>query len=177
MMKPTVGVFAALLALACMTPRAGAQTCFAIGKPSQCTEVVTFQFTAQRTLQVVVTPTTVNFGTPTLNDFNQGFTQAPVVQGIAINANTPWTLTLRATAATWTNVGPGSNAAKAPGDLQWATAVGGPYNATPGAALQIASGNATDLTTVSLFYRVLWNWAVDTPGTYTLPITFVITAP
>jgi hypothetical protein len=171
-----------LLALAALSSAARAQNCQApFGAPQSCTTGITFQFTALRTVQVVVTPTTVNFGTPTSADFNQGFMQAPAAQAVAVNANTPWTITIRGTAATWTNVGAGSNAAKPLSDLRWATAPAGPYSATPGpgagSAVQIASGNATDLATVNVYYRSVWSWASDTPGTYTIPITFLITAP
>ncbi|HEY5220270.1 MAG TPA: hypothetical protein VIJ16_10705, partial [Gemmatimonadaceae bacterium] len=75
----------------------------------------------------------------------------------------------------------GGNANKLRTDLLWATSAGGPYTPEPGngtaTALTIASGNATSSTNVNVYYRVLWSWTADKPGTYSLPVIFLISAP
>ena len=95
-----------------------------------------------------------------------------------MRANTPWSLTIRASAATWTGVGVDARANRPAADLQRATVVGGPYSDMTTLAFNLFSGApATAGTNLTLFFRARYQWLLDTPGTYTLPLELTISAP
>jgi len=48
--------------------------------------------------------------------------------------------------------------------------------ATPASQSMIASGAATASAQRQVCFRVKWSWTTDAPGSYTLPLTFNITA-
>src|SRR5256885_5095671 len=123
----------------------GAQNCTTpSGATVQCSvSGPTFQFTARRTLNVVITPTTLSFGNPTASDYNQGYTQSSS-QDYVINANSAWTLTIRTSQTSFTAVGTGARASKPRTDLSYSTVSGSGYASMPGnnaaSAVQFASG-------------------------------------
>ena len=169
-------VFAAVCAAVCAAPAAA--QCTAAGIPSSCTQPLTFRFTARRTVRVTVAPSSFSFSV-TPGDYNQGYTEA-LGQSVTVLSNNAWTLSIRSSQTSWTGTG-GARLTKPRTDLQWSTSIGGPYTAMTGnnaaSALQIASGTATAGTVVSVWYHVLWSWTLDTPGTYTVPVILLITAP
>jgi hypothetical protein len=172
-------VFAALMIALGSVPLAAQNCTTAAGIPQSCSpSALTFSFTARRTLNATFTPTVVNFGNPTANDYNQGFTEA-APQVISISANSAWTLTLRSSATNWTAVGTGARAAKPRTDLLWS--VGGSFVSVPGTtaatSVSLGSGSATDATIINLTYRVNWSWTLDTPGQYTIALIYLFTAP
>jgi hypothetical protein len=120
--------------------------------------------------------TTVNLLAPDASSFNAG-----VGTGLAVpfqtRANTNWTVAVHSTATLWTNSGVGSRADKPRADLQWSTALGGSYTSMTGTPATFGSGSATATTTTNLFLRVVYSWALDTQGSYTLPLTITVTAP
>lgn len=168
-------VLAVAFSLVSASPAWTQTTCNATGIPSSCTTSNTLQITTQTTARVTVTPTSFNFGNPTANDYNQGFTQA-LGHAVQVKVNNSWTLSISSSQATWTATG-GASPTKPRSDLQFATSSGGPYTAMPGAATSLATGTATASTTVNVWYRVLWSWTLDIPGTYALPVVLLISAP
>ncbi|HET7632332.1 MAG TPA: hypothetical protein VFK16_08465 [Gemmatimonadaceae bacterium] len=159
---------------------ARAQTrCTATGIPSTCTTSRTLSMTIRPVVRASVSPAAVNLGTPTASDYNQGYMQAAGSQTVTVKSNTTWTLTIRSSQGSWTNVGGRGN--KPRGDLEYATSPGGPYTAMPGnggaTALTVATGTATAGTTVTIYYRVLWDWTLDSAGSYSLPVILNISAP
>lgn len=169
--------FAVALSCALVAGAAGAQ-CTATGIPSSCTQARTLRITARATVEITVTPTSFNFA-PTASDYTQGYTQA-LGHSVTLKVNDTWTLSIRSSQTNWTASG-GARTTKPRTDLEWATSSGGPYTAMPGnnagSALTVVSGGATSSTTVNLWYRVLWDWTLDSPGTYTLPVILLLSAP
>lgn len=165
----------AVLAAACVRP-ASAQNCTASGNPSSCSVTRTISITVRRSVSITVTPTSANLGNPTADDYMQGFTQA-LAHTLEIKANDTWNVLISSGRANFIATGRGSRGNKPRSDLQWATNAGGPYSAMTGTGVQMASGAATASTLVSLYYRVVWSWTLDVPGTYRLPIVLRITAP
>jgi hypothetical protein len=77
------------------------------------------------------------------------------------------------------NTQPGVNARvnKPAGDLLRATAAGGPFTALSTSPATVATGPATAGAATNLFFRTVYAWSVDTPGTYSLVVTFTLLAP
>jgi hypothetical protein len=126
------------------------------------------------TLSTLFTPLT----DPTETSFDNGFQDDVGVLTATVKANLGWTLSIMAGAANWTPSGVGARPAKPAGDLQWSTSGGAPFTAltTSNAALNTsATGTASSSSVVS--YRTLWDYTLDTPGTYALDVVFTVTAP
>src|SRR5207247_1838280 len=62
-------------------------------------------------------------------------------------------------------------------DLQWGTAVGGPFAAWSVTPATAKSGSATAGTPTSIFFQTMYSWGLDTPGAYSLPVVFTLLAP
>jgi len=91
-----------------------------------------------------------------------------------VNSNRAWTLSVNG-ATTWTVSG-GGNTAKAPADLRWAlsSAVTGTAITTTPATVQSGSAGTT---TLVIYFKTLLRWTSDRPGTYSMPITFLLASP
>jgi hypothetical protein len=180
-MRLTWRLALALAAVALAAPvRARGQTCQSRGIPNSCSVNTTATMTAGRVLQLTVSPTSTAIPAPTDVDFTAGF-KAGTGPTVTVRSNSTWTLKVGAQAATWTatNTTPGvpARANKPSTDLQWSTAVGGPFTPlTTGAPISL-TGAATAGTVFTEFYRVLWSWTLDTPGNYSLTVTFTLSSP
>jgi hypothetical protein len=112
---------------------------------------------------------------PTNTDFTGGGTATKTdlgAQVVSVRANAAWTLTIRG--AAWTGSG---NNGKLVADLNWTSTGGGAWNSMTTSAATLASGVATAGTDTTVGYRTAWSLTSDTPGTYTMALTFTITAP
>jgi len=101
------------------------------------------------------------------------------VYPVTIQSNTNWTLGLQTTAALW-NGTPISTARqnKPASDLQWNNpAVNGTFLDLSPTTTTIGSGGATAGSVVNLNLRVRYSFMLDLPGTYTLPLQLLLTAP
>ncbi len=131
--------------------------------------------TVQKIVFISITNPSVALTAPTDADFTGGGTTTKVdaaAQVATIRTNAPWTLTVQG--GTWTGSG---NNSKAVGDLGW-TITGGPgYTAMTTSAVSVTTGAATAATTVTIGYRTAWSLTTDTPGTYTMGLTYTIAAP
>jgi len=126
---------------------------------------------------VFVSLTSPAFGLtmPTDLDFVAAGTVQKVDAGAqvaTIRANAIWTLTIKG--AAWTGSG---NNSKTIGDIAWTTNGGGSYTALTAGNVTLASGSPTQAATATIGYRTLWSLDTDTPGTYTMALTFIMTAP
>lgn len=172
----------AALLLLCALPQA-------LRAQTQCVATNTPCSTGVGALQVIIdipaifeltlSSTTTDLATPTTAIYNQGFaeTTGPVA---TIRSNAPWALSISALSPTWGAVSTDTEPArpdKAASDLSWATSPGGAFTDLSTSAVQIASGLPTLGSSVSLFYRTRYLWAVDTPGNYSLQVIFTIAAP
>jgi hypothetical protein len=173
-MTPRPLALALVAALGIVAVPASAQ-CTVNAIPASCTQSRTVQITVRRTIRPTVTPSVVTAPGPTATDFNAGF---QVVTGPTVNirSNANWTLRIRSTSTTWAASG-GARTNKPRADLLWSTTGGPPFTAMSGTLTTIASGTRTGGSNVAVTYRINWFWALDRPGTYTLPIQFNLIAP
>ncbi|MGH9260721.1 MAG: hypothetical protein ACRD08_12620 [Acidimicrobiales bacterium] len=136
--------------------------------------------TVGQVLQLLLSTASSTLTAPAEGDYEAGYV-ADAGPSATVQSNAPWTLGISATAAVWTatNAEPATAARidKPAGDLQWSTAVGGPFTPLSTTPTLAASGSATAGAVSSLFYRTTYSWALDTPGAYSLTIRFTLTAP
>ncbi len=150
----------------------------------------TASITIATTLYLSASGTAVTFTTPTEADFNAGYISSATTTAIKFAGNVRhsvvgWTA---ATSMTGT-LGLGGavdpvNGAKAVSDLQWSTDAGvtntgfvASTTSVSGAKIvnQHARGDSR-LTPKNVTYRMLLNYATDTPGKYDLGFTYTIIA-
>lgn len=156
---------------------AHAQLCNTSGAgPISCTVNTTTSLTIPVILRMTIGSATTSFGTLTSTDYDNGF---KTVAGptITIKANQGWRTQLSSTATNWTATGTGARATKPRSDLLWGTTSGGGFTALSTTATQIGSGSGTGGTVVPLFFKSLWSYAVDTPGNYSIVVTFTLASP
>lgn len=177
--RQPLAAWLALLALAA-APRLQAQGNCSVNNRNNCvlggTAGYGMNLTVTTVVRVQIPSATLALGTATAAEFNAGF-GTPILAPVNIRANLSWTLTLRSTAATWTGVGVQARANKPVGDLQWGTAVAGPFTDLTTANATIGTGAATGGAAVNLYLRTRYTWTLDTPGSYSLPLQLTITAP
>ena len=169
--KLGLGVVAALAVLA---QAARAQTCAGAGP---CNVDNTASVSVPTILRLTISPTTTTtLGSPTETDYDAGFRDDPGPVA-TVKANRPWNLQISALAATWTGVGALARATKPAGDLQWNRGAGFTALTTTPASVYLSSQAAGGAQVTTFTYRVVWSWALDTPGDYTLAVRFTVTAP
>jgi hypothetical protein len=117
---------------------------------------------------------------PTPADFNAGFKSA-VGPTLTIKANQPWTVHIRAAAPLWTATNTSGNVAARPtkpaADLGWSTASNGIFTPLSTTDVTVVNGVASDGTIVTLHFRTVYNWSLDTPGNYSLALMLTLTSP
>lgn len=126
--------------------------------------------------RLAISATEIALGTPTGTHFDAGFGAATSL-GLTMRANTTWAVSIQAAAATWTAVGALARTDRPAADLQWFTVVGGPYTDMTTSAAPLTSGAATAGTGLTVFFRARYQWQLDSPGDYSLPLQLTITAP
>lgn len=159
---------------------ARAQACTVNSGAGTCPIAISVQVTAPKVVRLTVSPASITLTSPTATDFDNGYaaTTGPVV---TVNANTPWTVSMRAGAALWTATStvPGvtARANKPSTDLQWSTSAGGTFTGFTTTNVTLASGIRTSAAATSLYYRTLHAWTLDTPGDYSLAVILTVVAP
>jgi hypothetical protein len=157
-----------------------AQSCTTATTPADlnatCAVNTTASITLRRVVRLAATPATAVLPTPTVSEFEQGFQQV-LAHLVEVRANAGWQLRVSTTATVFTAAG-GARPNKPAADLLWAPdplpASFQPLSTTPGL---LASGTATAATTITLHYRMLWSWALDSPGTYSIPVRLTVSSP
>ena len=175
--RALVGV-AALVALLLPMERAHAQA--ACNGGASCALVVTLRLGRPEVYRLALSQTTTTVPAPTAADFTAGFRDAPGPI-VTIAANSPYRVTVQAAFTAWQYTGSAANPGKPANDLRWSRAATGPWTlAGTASTLWPATGTAAPATasqTVSLFYRTLWQWTGNPPGTYALPVNITLTSP
>jgi hypothetical protein len=167
-------------AIAVAAGRTAQAQCTANGAPATCSVPGSVSMTAGRVVRLQVSAGSTALTAPTPADFDAGFnsTTGPTV---TVSANAPWTLQLRSSTATWAaaNTSPGApaRAAKPAGDLKWSTSPSGAFSALGTADATLVSGSATASAATTLYFQTLYDWALDTPGNYSLTVVLTLTAP
>ena len=178
-MKRSCAAAVVVAALGVGAPRgARAQTCTpAAPLPTgSCSVNASASITIPKVLQLTLSTISQTLAAPTEAAFDAGHQDAtgPVA---TVRTNAGWNLQINAAAATWTASGAGARANKPAADLQWSNVSGSGYAGLTTSATAVTAGTATIATNVSFFYRVLYGWTVDTPGTYSLVVVFTLTTP
>lgn len=153
-----------------------AQTCEVNNQASCIVSAGTITIRVTRAARLVVPATTVALPQADIPAFQSGFgTPQPVA--ITVQSNSAWSLGVNGGAAFWTATPGSARQTKPVGDLQWATAAGGPYADLTQTLATIASGAPTGTGAVTLYLRGRYTWAVDSPGAYSVPLVVTLTAP
>jgi hypothetical protein len=175
-------VLGAVLALG-MAEQATAQTSCISTFPAPCSTTGTslgVTINISRAVLVTLSPGSTTLAPPTVADYNAGYaaTTGPTA---TVKANTAWTLSISSATATWSAVDTQTEPArvgKPASDLLWSATAGGTFVGLTTTPVQISAGTLTGTgTPVTLFYRANYAWTLDTPGNYTLPVVFTLTAP
>ena len=167
-----------LLALACLAvaPSLAAAQC-TVANTGACAQSRAITLTINRTAEMTLSVTTTTLTSPTAAIYAAG-SAVDAGPGVTVKTNAAWRLNVSAGTATWAATGPLANPAKPTSDLALGTSAGGPFTPLGVSGFQLASGNAaTAGTVVPLYYRTLWHWTTDPPGSYALTLTFTITSP
>lgn len=121
---------------------------------------------------VTPTPADVLFSSPNEVDFNTGWVEH--LGGVSLlveprNKNRPnWQLFVQASAADMGGYG------KPVQDIQVRVEGSSAWTSLSTTALLVGEG--TGSTTVTLYYRLLLDWAVDAPGSYSVPLEYSATS-
>lgn len=156
-----------VLAQNCQTPN---------GANGTCTLNVASSLTIPTVIRLTIDDTTTALTTPTEVIFNTG-TASSAGPSITVQSNSPWTLYVRAGAATWTGVGAVARVNKPAGDLGWNITGGASYATMTTVDATVKSGTRTASDVTQIYYQVNWSWPLDTPGTYSLVVQYTVTSP
>jgi hypothetical protein len=179
---------AAAIALAAGSTNASAQTC-SVQPPTSPTTLTcsvnhNLTATVAKTAKLALSSASTQISSatgPTVADFeaSEGAGVGTSVTGpvLTAKANTPYTVGFTYT-STFTS------STKSAADIAYSTntvigTCGATYTSlpsTPVAQSMIAGGVPTASARRQLCFRVKWTWTTDAPGSYTLPLTFNITA-
>jgi len=174
------GMVLALGAALTLPVAARGQACTAPIPVGTCTATTSTTLTVGLVLQLTLSSTTTTLAGPALSDYDAGFVanQGPTA---IVSSNRPWRLQLSAAAPTWTATSTQPGVAARPNkpaaDLEWSTAAGGPFTALTTVPVTAVSGAAAAVATTDFHYHTLYNWTVDTPGSYSLIVVFTIVSP
>ncbi len=174
-----VAILAMVMGFSSIPDAVGAQ-CSATGDGASCTQPGSVSMTAGRVVRLQMGAGSTALTAPTTADFDAGF-NATTGPTLTVSANAPWTLSLRSTATFWsaTNTSPGAPArtTKPAGDLRWSTATNGTFLALTTSDASLVTGAATASDATTIYFQTLYNWALDTPGNYSLTVVLTLTAP
>lgn len=160
------------LSLAASSPLLG-QTCTA----NPCTVQVTASATVPDVMQLTLSTTTLDLGTPSAADFSAGYKEMAGPTA-TVQSNRPWHIDVVAANVTqFTYSGSLTDPGKPASDLKWGT-VSGTYtnNAGTSAVLKTGTSGGTGVSQ-QIFFKTLWSWASDVPGTYSVVVKFTLAAP
>ena len=177
-----VGAVALSLALALLAPGAvAAQTTCEVNNQATCAVLdptMTITLTISRAARLSVGATSMALPTPSALG-TEGAAGLPAVYPITIQSNTAWTVGLRSLATLWTGTPLATARQNKPeADLEWNNpAQNGTYLPVSVTSVTVGSGTATGSTVIALNLRVKYSFTADLPGTYTLPLQLLFTAP
>jgi hypothetical protein len=173
----------ALLALF-LAAESQAQTCTNAGAASAtCSVVATATAVVQHVVSLDVGSTALALsGISDISAYNAGgiaTTSDVNLENITVRANRTWTLSVMGNSATWafTSAGGTTDPGKAVGDLGWSTTGSAPYTALTTSTATVSTGSATNSTVIPMSYQTSYDLTTDVPGSYSMGLTFTISAP
>lgn len=131
--------------------------------------------TITKVARLVLSANPLALPTPDAVQFDNG-TGTSAALGIIVQSNTPWSFAVAANQAFWT-AGVGGRVNKPAADLQYSFVLNGTYTDMTTGDVTLQSGSATAGTNYTLYLRVKYNWNLDTPALYSLPVRVVLSAP
>jgi hypothetical protein len=128
-------------------------------------------------LRLSVSASSVSLGAPTDADYQAGYKDVMPVS-VTVSANRPVMVQVTGLASLFSYSGSMANPGKPASQLLWATSAAGLSSTTNhmGTLLTFVSQNAGSAV-IPLYLRTLWSYAIDVPGTYSLGISFTLSAP
>jgi hypothetical protein len=180
-MKATRSLLAAMvLGTAIGASQVDAQGC---SGAASCAGTNTAQVVVPALVKLAMTSNTTSLTAPSADQIDLGATVGPDAgPTFTVKANRSWTLNIKSGNPTnWTYTGAFAGV-KPIADLQWSNAVGGSYAAITASDVVFTNGAAaTNGASAQPFFKTVWasgfTNVANEPGTYTLPVTFTLTAP
>lgn len=170
----------AVLLLGLGARTASAQVCQATGAAATCSVSTTTALTVPTILRLTIGSATTSFGTISAAAYNLG-TADVAGPSVVVKANQPWRVQLSSAATFWTAVNTDplnpARTTKPLSDLGWGTALGGSFTPVTGAGAQIGAGGRTGGTAIPLAFQSAWSYTLDTPGNYSVSVTFTLLSP
>jgi hypothetical protein len=175
-----VKAVAALLIAITVPTRIVGQSCLATVPSVNCSLPGQVVLTANGLVSLQTSSAATTLPPPSAADYNAGF-NGTVGPTLTIAANQAWTVYIRAAAPLWTATNTsGSLAARATKpaeDLGWSTASNGVFTPLSTTDVKVVSGPASGENIATLYFRAVYNWRLDTPGNYSLPLLLTLTSP
>jgi len=163
-----------------LSNQAGAQITCTVNNQATCTlggtATSSLNITIQQATRVTLASSTVTIPQPTDASYTAGF-GSPGSVTFEVRSNANWRVSISSSSTTWSFSPVTARNNKPRSDLQWATAPAGPYTDMSATITSIATGGATNSTVQTLYLRSKYNWTLDRPGTYSIPVQVVLTAP
>ena len=180
-MKATRSLLAAMvLGTAIGASQVDAQGC---SGAASCAGTNTAQVVVPALVKLTMPSNTTSLTAPSADQIDIGATVGPDAGPIfTIKANRSWTLNIKSgNPVSWTYTGAFAGV-KPIADLLWSNAVAGSYVAITTGDVQFSNGGAaTNGASAQPFFKTVWasgfTNVANEPGTYTLPVTFTLTAP
>ena len=141
-----------------------------------CTVQVTASATVSDVLKLTLSGTTTGLGTPTEADYDAGYKDVAGPTA-SVKSNRPWHVDVAGSGATFSYAGSLTNPNKPSSDLHWGTSAGTYANTMGSSAVLLSGTTGTGSASQPIFFRTLWTWASDVPGSYSLVINFTLAAP
>jgi hypothetical protein len=179
MMRSTRVAIGALIAM--MPAGLRAQSCSVTGTSGKCSPDISLSIPATimnpALLSFMVSPPTTLTATATVTDMDDvdGMATGSIAT-ITVQGNRTWSISVNGNSALWTATG-GAWASKPVSDLRWSLTPTGVSTAASTTASTLMTGNPSSGTPINVYFRPVVHWLTDKPGTYTMGVTFTITAP
>lgn len=157
-------------------------SCSVSGVSGKCSPDISLSVPATITnpalLAFTVSPSTTLTATAAVTDMDvvTGMSTGSIAT-ITVQGNRTWSVSVKGNSALWTATGVGAWASKPVSDLHWSLTPTGASTALSTTAGTLMTGNPSSGTPISVYFRPVVHWLTDTPGNYTMGITFTITAP
>lgn len=169
-----------LAAVGSLARPANAQLCQSTGAAGTCSVNTTTSLTVPTILRMTVGSGTTAFGTISAAAYNTG-TASVAGPAVVVKANQGWRVQVSSAATFWTAVNTDplnpARVTKPLSDLEWRTTPGGTFAAMTGTGVQVGAGGPTGGTTMTLEFQSAWSYSLDTPGNYSVSVTFTLLSP
>jgi hypothetical protein len=155
-------------------PSAAAAQATCTGNP--CSVQLTASATVNDVLRLTLSGASTSLGTPTETDYDAGYKDVAGPTA-SVKSNRPWHVDISGAAATFTYAGSLANPNKPASDLLWGTSAGTYGNTMAGSAVLLNGATGTGSASQAMFFRTMWSWTSDVPGSYSLVINVTLAAP